>query len=192
MLCLGYSCSLALALPGSTITKTYADNEGLVHIVTADGRDHAISPEKGQDGVGNIKVAPDGVTAGWLVNNRTCCVSYAVPLELVLWQAGHIIRRVHPTMAIWAWGFAKDGKEIAYRNSPLHGGWSGECVLVDIASGEVLATWNYPVDENGNDVDEKKADDNGAEPDWAKQIADPDNLSRDGSAPTKRIPQSKQ
>jgi hypothetical protein len=64
--------------------------------------------------------------------------------------------------------------------------------LVDIASGEVLATWNYPVDENGNDVDEKKADDNGAEPDWAKQIADPDNLSRDGSAPTKRIPQSKQ
>jgi len=170
MLCLASSCSAVLAQSDCTVKRAYADDKGLVHIVTADGRDRAITPEKGQDGVGNIQVAPDGVTVGWLVNSRTCCVSYAVPLELVLWQAGHIIRRVHPMMAIWAWGFVKNGKEVAYRNSPLHGGWSGECVLVNIASGKELTKWDYPVDENGNDVDEKNADVNGVEPDWAKQI----------------------
>jgi hypothetical protein len=174
LFCLTLTCSFAFAAKETVVTKAYADNKGIVHIVTADGRDRAISPEKGQEegpeGIENIRVAPDKKTVGWLVNSRTCCVSYAVPLELVVWQADHLIQRIHPMMAIWAWGFIKNGKELAYRNSPLHGGWSGERVLIEIATGRTLASWNYPVDENGNDVDEKDADDNGVEPDWAKQI----------------------
>jgi hypothetical protein len=174
VLCVASACSLAFAANRSAVTKAYVDDKGTVHIVTADGHDHTNRSEKGQEkgreGVENIRVAPDGKTVGWLVNSRTCCVWYAVPLELVVWQSGKIIRRVHPSMAIWAWGFVEDGKELAYRNSPLHGGWSGERVLVDIASGKDLDEWDYPVDGNGNDVDEKDAENDGAEPDWAKQI----------------------
>ena len=49
--------------------------------------------------------------------------------------------------------------------SPLHGGWSGESVLLDIATGKTLDGWSHPVDENNNDTD-----DNSNEPEWSKQI----------------------
>ncbi|HEY1161139.1 MAG TPA: hypothetical protein VGE83_10935 [Terracidiphilus sp.] len=165
-LCLAATSSLAWAEYQAAVTRAYADTHGRVHIVTADGRDHGISPEKGQNGVEKIQVAPDGKTIGWLVDLwASCCVSYPISFELVVWQSGHIIRRVHPSMAIWSFAFVKNGAEIAYRNSPLHGGWSGECVLVDIASGKTLASWDHPIDENGNDTD-----DNSDEPGWAKQL----------------------
>lgn len=164
-------CVNVSAARKDTVTRAFADGKGRVHIVTADGRDLTIRPEKGQEGVNNIQIAPSGKTVGWLVeSSSSCCVSYPIPLELVVWRSGRIILRHHPSMAIWAWGFANNGTALAYRCSPLHGGWSGERVLVDIASGKTLATWDYPVDANGNDVEEQDADDNVAEPDWAKQI----------------------
>jgi hypothetical protein len=101
VLCLASSCSFALAQSGYAVTRAYADGKGLVHIVTADGKDFAILPEKGQDGVGNIKVAPDGVTVGWLVDLwESCCVSYSIPTELVVWRSGRILLRIH-----WGWPF---------------------------------------------------------------------------------------
>jgi hypothetical protein len=164
VLCLASSCSVALAQSSYAVTRAYADDNGIVHIVTGDGRDHTISPEKDQDGVKEIKVAPDGATVGWLVETSGCCVSYPVPLQLDVWRSGRIIRRVQPSMAIWSWVFIEKGTKLAYRMSPLHGGWSGKWVLINTATGRTLDTWNYPVDENGNDTG-----DNSGKPAWLKQ-----------------------
>jgi len=164
--CLAAMCSLAFAAKNPSVTKAYADGKGIVHIVTANGRDLTLPPEKGQEGVDKIQVTPDGKTVGWLVNRwDSCCVSYAIPTELVIWRSGHVIRRIHPSMAIWSWAFLKNGSELAYRISPLRGGWSGECVLAETATGKNLAVWDFPVDQNGND-----SGDNSDEPEWAKQI----------------------
>ena len=173
VLCFASACSLAFAANSSAVTKAYVDDKGTVHIVTDDGQDHAIQSEKGQEkgkgGVEKIQIAPDGKAVGWLVNLwASCCVSYAIPFELIVWQSGHVVRRVHPGMAIWSWAFIGNGKELAYRSRPLHGGWSGECTLVDVATGKELGSWDHPVDENGNDTDE--SDESSGKPDWAKQV----------------------
>jgi hypothetical protein len=158
-------CASALAATGPTVTKTYVDNKKTVHIVTSDGRDRAVPREKEQEEAEKLQVAPDGKTVGWLVYSSTCCVSYPVPLELIVWRSGKVIRRVNPSMAIWSWVFLKNGGQLAFRNSPLHGGWSGESVLIEIASGKTLASWDHPTDENGNDTD-----DDSDEPAWAKEL----------------------
>jgi len=38
-------------------------------------------------------------------------------------------------------------------------------VLIEIASGKTLASWDHPTDENGNDTD-----DDSDEPAWAKEL----------------------
>lgn len=158
-------CASASAGTGPTVSKTYVDSNKIVHIVTSDGRDWSIPAEKDQEGTEKIQLAPDGKTVGWLVDSSTCCVSYPVPLELIVWRSGKVIRRVNPSMAIWSWVFLKEGTQLAFRDSPLHGGWSGESVLIEIASGKTLARWDHPVDDNGNDTDNDSD-----EPGWAKEI----------------------
>lgn len=163
--CLAVASSFVFAAPENPVVKAYADSKGQVHILTAENRNLMVAPEKGQEQVDNIQVAEGGKTVGSLIETSACSVSYPVPLGLVVWRSGRIIRRVHPSMAIWSWAFLKNGKESVYRNSPLHGGWSAEYVLVDIPTGKTLAFWDHPVNANGVD-----ADDISGEPDWAKQI----------------------
>lgn len=158
-------CASASAGTGPTVTKTYVDNNKRVHIVTSDGRDWSVPPEKGQEDAEKIQIAPDGKTVGWLVDTPTCCASHPVPLELIVWRSGKIIRKLNPSRGIWSWVFLRGGTQLALRDSPLHGGWSGEYKLIEITSGKTLAVWNHPVDENGNDTDDVSD-----EPSWAKEI----------------------
>jgi hypothetical protein len=162
---LAFICASALAGTGPTVTKAYVDNNKRVHIVTSDGRDSSVPPEKNQEATEKIQIAPDGKTVGWLVDTSTCCVSYPVPLELIVWRSGRVIRKIHPNQGIWSWIFLKEGTQLAFRHGPLHGGWSGEYLLIEIASGKILARWNHPTDEKGNDTD-----DDSDEPGWAKEI----------------------
>jgi hypothetical protein len=158
--------SFALAASERAVTNAFADKQGRVHIVTADGRDRMIPPEKDQEGVEKIQVASDGNTVAWLVDtSASCCVSYPLPTELVVWRSGHILRRVDAVRPIWGWVFQKNGALIAYRASFPHGGWSGEFVLMDIATGKTLGSWDHPVNENGNDTDDAPD-----EPEWAKLV----------------------
>jgi hypothetical protein len=163
---LAATCSFALGVTKPDVTKAFADNNGRVRIVTGDGRDRLIPPEKGQDGVDSIQVAPDGLTVAWVVKtSESCCVSYPLPTELVIWRSGRILRRVHPLRPIWGWAFQNNGAQIAYRASFPHGGWSGEYVLMDTATGKTLGSWDHPVNENGNDTDDAPN-----EPEWAKLV----------------------
>jgi hypothetical protein len=160
--CLVYSIA---AVAQSGVTRAYADDRKIVHIVMASGRDLRIRPEKGQDGVEHILVAPDGKTVGWLIDRWvSCCVSYPLPTELIFWRSGRILRKLDTGRATWAWAFEKEGSQFAYRTSFPHGGWSGESTLVDLATGKVLAFWSHPTDENGNDAPDVNP------PDWAAPI----------------------
>ena len=123
------------------VQRAYADDKQVVHLVTADGHDRRIAPEKGQAGVERIQVAADGKTVGWLVDNwQSCCQSYPLPTKLVLWRSGRVLRRMDTGRPCWGWVFENDGEELAYRTSFTHGGWSGESTLIDVASGKTLAS----------------------------------------------------
>jgi hypothetical protein len=171
--CLASACTTSsLAAAGPSVTKAYADSKGWVHIVTADGRDHTITPEKWQDGGGfeAVEVARDGKTVGWLADQTLSPLeggtnySYAVALELEIWRDGRVIRRLTPrAFVIQDWIFLKGGDEVAFHVAPMHGQEFYDCSLFDVNAGKELAHWrlnrkHYIV------------------PDWAKQLFEYDPL----------------
>ena len=71
---------------------------------------------------------------------------------LVLYRAGRVLHTFKADQAIWEWEFKDGGKQIAYREAPMHGG-SQTCFLGDVDSGRIIARWwNGSVDR---------------QPDWA-------------------------
>ncbi len=125
------------------VQQANVGDDGRVHIVTADGRRETIAPEKGQDGIESIRIAEDGRTVGWLVDLwASCCVSYSVPVELVIWRDGHVVRRIRSVQAIFGWTFLAGGKEIAYHVAPLHGSEIYDCFRVDVQTGHELEEWS--------------------------------------------------
>jgi len=178
--CFVSTCALTLAATSPTVTKAYTDNKGWVHIITADGRDHAIRPKRCQAGAGfdAVEVAQDGRTVGWLANQMltplegSANYSYAVALELDIWRDGRVIQKLSPpALTISNWMFLKGGNEVAFHVAPSHGQEFYNCTLFDVSSGKKLAHW--ALDRKDYTV-----------PDWAKQLlADdpppgPDEISK--------------
>jgi len=191
--CLVSACSLTLAATGPAVTNAYADSKGWVHIITSDGRDHTIKPEKWQAGGGfkDVDVAPDGRTVGWLADQMLTPLegatnySYAVALELYIWRDGRVIRRFPASaFAIQDWTFLKHGNEVAFHVAPPHGRESYDCSLFDVNTGKELASW--AIDRKDYIV-----------PAWAKpllvneSLPGPDEISNwfpDAPTPTKKAP----
>ncbi len=63
-----------------------------------------------------------------------------LPVELILARNGRMIRRINDGPFIWRWLFLHNGKQIGYETGPLH--FSMTCVLVEVASGRQLATYD--------------------------------------------------
>jgi len=115
------SCSLALAATGPTVTKAYADGQGWVHIITADGRAHTIKPREWQAGSN---------------------YSYPVAFELDVWRDGRVIRKFSSDVStIQNWLFLDGGNEVAFHVGPLHGQEFYDCALFDVNRGKPLAHW---------------------------------------------------
>jgi len=148
------------------VKKAFVDHAGSAHILTSDGNDHTIKPEKWQHGAGfeEIRTAGDKATVGWLADQRffpfenASNYSYPWPLELDVWRGGRVIRRFHaPSLMIGDWLFIKNGKEVAFHIVPPHGMEFYECFLFDVDSGKELARWS---------LDRKDY----VIPDWAKPL----------------------
>ncbi|HKF48031.1 MAG TPA: hypothetical protein VKB38_11790 [Terracidiphilus sp.] len=125
------------------VARAYQGDDNLVHIVTVDGRDRAIQAEKGQAGIENVRVAGDSRTVGWLVDvPSSCCMSYPIPVELVLWRSGRVIRKFWKTQAIFGWAFLRGGEEVAYHTAPLHGSEIYQCYREDVGTERLLDQWS--------------------------------------------------
>jgi len=164
--CLACVCSLAFAADTRAVRKAYVDGKGWAHILTADGRDHTIRPEKWQAGGGfqDLDVAPDGKTVGWLVDQMLTPLegntnyAYAVALRLDIWRDGHVIRKFStPVFPIANWIFMKNGAEVAFHVHPAFGMEQYNCFLFDVQTGKKLSSW---------DIFEKSR----VIPDWAKPL----------------------
>jgi hypothetical protein len=129
------------------IEKVYVDSAGLIHLVS-NGIDKLAPKETDQVTCDRPKLAEDGKTAGWLVNYENCCTSYPVPLSLMIYRHGKIVRRFGSSLqSIWDWQFLKSGKQVAFWTGPVHGDFVPHFELHDIASGRLLAEWNGHVDD---------------------------------------------
>lgn len=86
-------------------------------------------------------IANDGRTVAWLVNVPNCCTSYPIPMTIVLYRDGRIIRRISNGRAIFKFKFVKGGDQIAYFSDTVHSNSGPECIFVSVSSGKTLGDW---------------------------------------------------
>lgn len=88
-------------------------------------------------------MAGDGQTVGWLADYDSCCQSYPISRQLVLWHSGKIVARIDADAMIWNWRFVDGGKRVGFADGPTHGSsvpYSYK--LYDARSGRLLAEIN--------------------------------------------------
>jgi len=160
VLCL-FASAAAFPAASPAVAKAFVDSMGSVHIVTEDGGEQKIGPEKWQDGGGfsDVSVASDGRTVGWVANQMLSPLAagandgYAVAVNIDVWRDGKVIQRLSPdAYVIRNWLFLKNGEEVAIHTAPLHGQDFFDCTRFDARTGRKLAHWsldrrNYVVPE---------------------------------------------
>lgn len=123
------------------VVAVSAGPEGTAQLTLRDGSTITISKERGQVGISDARIAPDG-TVGWLADFHVETVSYPVAGTLIVWRTGKIIRRFPTAQVFYSWTFHAQGKQVAYHTGPLHGERMAHCELHDVASGRTLAVWD--------------------------------------------------
>jgi hypothetical protein len=115
-----------------------AGPDGAAQIALANGKKITIRKERGQTGISEAHIAPDG-TVGWLVEYNVDGVSYPVSGTLIVWRAGKTIRRFPAGQSFNSWAFYAQGKQVAFHSGPLHGELKSHCELHDAESGRMMA-----------------------------------------------------
>lgn len=137
-----------VALPQRRATAVYSTEGGAAQITFSDGNKTAIPKERGQVGITDARIAPDG-TVGWLVEYSEEGVGYPVAEELVLWRAGKLLRRF-PNQPFYSWTFYAQGKQVAFHVGPVHGEQKSHCELHAVTSGRLIEQWDGDLDSEFN------------------------------------------
>ena len=107
---------------GAMVDAVYTDDlSGNVQIHYRNGAAVAAPKGKGQKSLSRPALAEDRQTVGWLGNYDSCCQSYPIPRQLVIWKSGRIIRKLDAGAMIWNWRFYHGGKEVGFSDGPTHG-----------------------------------------------------------------------
>jgi hypothetical protein len=141
----------------AVVERIVQDPNGTLHILYDDGsrvtppKEKDWGEERGARSYSDGAIASDRQTVGWLVNYANCCTSYDIPLTLIVYRSGKVIRRVGDGMMISEWHFLAGGKEVAYHSGTVHGDSADHSTRLDIATGKVLATYAGIPDETSPD-----------------------------------------
>ena len=121
------------------------DPAGQLSITLSSGT--VLRPPKLQDQISFSQplISGDHRTVAWLAD-------YADPFgsqdssdriagRLVLYRAGHVLRRFRTDQIFWSWHFVNQDLDIAFCTGPTHGGASG-CELHRVVDGHLKARWD--------------------------------------------------
>lgn len=147
-LCILWMLLSAAAVAQAPAIRAYVDDaDGRVHIVNRVGKDIGIPKEKDQVRCDSPRVAEDQQTAGWLVDYENCCTSYPIPLTLVVYKSGRIIRLIQPGLMIFDWRFVEGARKIALSSGTVHGMTFRSLSLYDVHTGRLLDRWEGSFEE---------------------------------------------
>lgn len=128
--------------PVETYQSVAIDAQGNLAITTTDGRTIVVPKEGEQRSFSAPKLSADRTAVGAQALFPNCCTSYDIPLQLVVYAAGKMIRFTGDGRPIFEWHFANAGTRIAYGQQPVHFGCSVHYELWDIPS-LALIDWAY-------------------------------------------------
>jgi len=124
----------------SEIVKIDVDSSGRVHVADSLGKEVVVPLDKDQVNCSSVKIADDRHTVGWLAEYPSCCTSYPLPLTLVIYRGGKIIRRIALSQSIWDWRFVDGGTQVALWIGPTHGDFIPLFELHDVRSRKLISS----------------------------------------------------
>lgn len=156
------SSAFAAGAAGYAIGAKADDGSSLS--LARDGRTvPAPKTEPEQAGFEQARVSADGRTVGWVAQMPNCCTSYPLPLVLVLYRDGKVIRRFDEAPPIWDWAFVPGRDEVVIRQAYPHGPEYFTFTRLRIADGKALASYECSQDEKVH----------APRPAWTRVIAEP-------------------
>jgi len=143
------TCTASTQTSESNIAnKAFLDKEGNVHIVLNNGKEIQPSKLKGQFENSEPVIAEDRKTVAWMAYFENCCTSYNIPMTLIVFRSGKIIRQFKPGLMIANWKFEESGRKIGIYTNTVHGDFGPTYDLYETMTGKHLKHIVGPVDEN--------------------------------------------
>ena len=119
--------------------------DGTLQIVTTDGRTIAVPKEETQTTVAEPFVSPDRTAVGATGEYTSCCTSYDIPLQLIIYSNGRVHRYSGALgSAIFEWHFVDRGQRVAFGAQTVHFGCDVYWRLVDIRTDRLVDTIAIP------------------------------------------------
>lgn len=139
----------------------YSDNREIIETLLAKKQSTEKDVVYNQEGIIEVKLAPDKRTIGWEETFDNCCTSYSVPLVLAVYRSGGAILRIQPGQMLWYWTFRDGGKRVAAVWGATHGPEVGDYQLYDIETGHLVS------EVFGDPATQSLSAD---APEWAKEV----------------------
>ncbi len=118
-----------------------------------------------QVGFSKPQISADGKYVGWLALYPNCSTSYPIPLRLVVLDAS---RQLHSfegiQLATFDWCFLPRAAEVAFTQTTVHGSNFQHFERHTIADERLLATYEYPHEDDENALARKRA------PKWVRCV----------------------
>ena len=140
----------SVAAAAETYVHATVDQRGHLRIVTTDHRAIVSKKDLGQVGFAMAAIAPDRRTVGWLALYPSCCTSYPIPLQLVLYASGKRRTFTGNGLPVWRWCFAAGGTQVAFKQETVHGGGGVHDELREVATERFIAAYNPNPDVPGD------------------------------------------
>lgn len=138
LFCLGWQLPAAIAQVESYEQATVDENDQL-RIVTRDGREIRPTNDGEQVGASYPAISPARNSVGWLALYPNCCTSYPIPLKLVIYSGGRQRTFAGIGLPVWRWRFEAGGRQVAFKQETVHGGYGTHYELRDVATGRLVA-----------------------------------------------------
>ena len=155
----------AVATPLETYKSAEIDSNGSLVITRTDGKTVVIAKKRGQSSFIDPVVSEDGTSVATRAGFRSCCASYDVPMELLIFRNGRMLRLVGWGLPIFHWRFVGGGNRVAFGEEPVHFGCKIHYELRDVDTGRQLDTVNVPIP-----CGQRPHPDPVKIPDWAEPI----------------------
>lgn len=118
-----------------------------------------IEDAKTQATFSDPQISEDRKTVGWLALYYGCCQSYPIPLQLVIFTNGKVVRAFEGIPPIWAWTFESGSTRVAFVQRPMHGPSVDHYELRDVKTGALIAEYDQREEESKDRM-----------PSWAAQL----------------------
>jgi len=164
----------SVAAARSRYVSAVVNKQGNLRVAFEDGRRITVLPDTPgsgthwkQRGFGDIQIAPDGRSVGWISQTSGCgpigprsdgsyCPGF--PETLVVYENGRT-HRYGDGIPIWKWTFLADGAQVGYERMMLHFSNEEYFELRDVATDRVLAKFTIKIDAVPAEV-----------PDWVRAV----------------------